>query len=121
MRIECSTVEDFLENLRASLDDKGSLLADKVYLGNVYVDVSRRPLGSDPVSAVKFKVMLRASCVVRERDGEYLLVMVVDCGADYEDSTQERLGSAKAREFRDGLQSFCKDFGLRLLPGSVSE
>lgn len=112
MRVQCSTVDDFITNLRAELP---SAIVSKV----VYVSQVERSLDSgDPRQATRFTVYVQASCVVDLEDGgQYLLEMAVNCGLDYRDATNEREGTSEAARVRQKLTECCDDLGLRIRPG----
>lgn len=114
MRVECQSVSDFLENLK-------SVPSESVNGKIVYVNLNRNPIDGTKRDAVKFNVVIQAFAVVDIVGGQYLLVCGEDCGRDYEDSSQEFLGSEKAKELRATLNGFCSERGLAIRPGSVSE
>lgn len=108
MRVICRTVEAFVQNLRV-----GEAVLNKT----VWVDeVSRE------VSAHKILHNLQASAVVYlEGGGEFLLQCGEDVGFDYMDGEPEVEGQ-KAMSHRKGhLEQCCKDMGLMIRPGIVTE
>jgi len=116
MRVECSTLDDFLVNLGTLTNP-----VSEVFGGAVYADVIRTPMGTDS-NPVKFSVTFQASAVVRLEDGsEYLLAVGIKCGYDYEDASRDRSASDVASKLKERLNEFCLGRNLTVRPGRVSE
>lgn len=114
MRVQCSSIDDFLANLNKC--------GGTVLNGTVFVDESRRPAhGQHPNVSVRWIVEIQASAVVELPDnrGEFLLQAGEECGLDYTDATQEFDGSDRAAELRGQLEGYCESRQLSLLPGIV--
>lgn len=112
MRVVCSNLDEFIENLAREP-------SDKVFRGVVYVSRSRRPVDGNKQNAVKFAVVFQASAVINVDGGQYLLQMGEECGEDYEDATQEFAGSDQAAELKKRLGDWCDATGLVVGPGIV--
>lgn len=116
MRVECSTLDDFLVNL-GSVDNPAS----SVFGGVVYADTLRDQVGTGS-NAYKYAVTFQASAVIRVEDGgEYLLVVGVRCGNDYVDASNGREGTDAASSLKLKLMDFCNGRCLTVRPGRVSE
>lgn len=116
MRVECSTLDDFLVNLGTLTNP-----ASEVFGGAVYADVIRTPMGAD-ANPVKFSVTFQVSAVIRLADGsEYLLAVGVKCGHDYEDASRDKSGSETSSKLKERLNEFCLGRNLTVRPGRVSE
>lgn len=115
MRVICTTLDDFIANLR--MEPPSAVLQQAVR-----ASVSSRPLDGDKQKAVKFNVVFQASAVVNLDDGgQYLLDYGEDCGIDYRDSSQEFVGTQRANELKIKLTEFCDDQGLKIRPGVIVE
>ena len=115
MRVTCSSIEEFLENIQ-------QVDSEKVYSKVIFVSLTRRPLDGDKRHAARFQVVLQVSAVINDEEGgQYLLLAGEDCGIDYEDATQEKNGSDAAAALQHQLMSFCDLRGLGIRPGNVSE
>ena len=114
MKIVCSTVEEFLENLND--ENPQSFLR-----GTIQVSVSRNPLDGTKRDAVKFSVNLQASVLVNmpEDEGQYLIEVGEDCGIDYQDASMDLAGSDVAAEKRAQIIEYCEANGLRVRPGMI--
>jgi hypothetical protein len=114
MKVACETVDQFLDNLEY-VGPSG------LFESTVWVNINRRPLDGSRRDALKFDVTIQASAVIRKDGDEYLLVVGEVCGRDYEDSTQEKTGSARATDLRSKIVEVCGSKGWSVRPGSVSE
>ncbi len=112
MRVVCVTIDDFLENL-----DKEP--KEAVYRGIIYVDVIRQPIDSSKRNAARFSVVFQASAVIDVKEGQFLLEMSEDCGTDYNDATQEMIGTNAAKGLKEILEKYCSEKGLVVRPGVV--
>ncbi len=109
MRIECSDIEGFLDNLK----EPGT---KDIFERTVWISITR-----NPTTEAVDQVMFQASAVIRaENESEYLLQLGIDCGKDYCDNPDKQ-GSRKAEKLRDELRTFCEGHGLVVLPGIISE
>jgi len=107
MRIVCRTIEAFVENLRLG----------EVFEKSVWLDETNRI-----VSEHKVLYNLQASAVVRLNDGgEFLLQYGEDVGYDFTDGEPQRDGSEAVRHRKGFLTERCKDMGLVVRPGIVTE
>ncbi len=107
MRIVCSTIEAFVENLRLG----------EVFEKSVWLDETSRE-----VSEHKMLCNLQASAVVRLKDGgEFLLQYGEDMGYDFTDGEPQREGSEAAKHRSGFLRERCEDMGLVVRPGIVTE
>jgi hypothetical protein len=113
MRVETTDIGDFLANLEAA----GA--------GNVFEKAVWRAIRYFPVETskgVKVKVVLQAAAVITTEDGrEYLLVLADECGVDYQYSSGDKKGTELARQIVESIGRFCKNFGLTVRPGTLSE
>lgn len=109
MRVKCDTVESFMANLNhtSAIGVVGGAIRYKT-------DRKLRKEGS-----CTYDVFFQISCVVAIEEGEYILEAIEYCGRDYEDSTGEMSGSARAKD----LMALCLDYvsgkECCMLPGSV--
>lgn len=111
MHVTCQTIDDFLANLEAE---------GTTFRGIVYTSRTREPLGENKRNAVRFMVSFFVSTVVdMGEDGQYLLDTAEECGIDYEDASQEKVGSLKAESLRSKVRCWCESHGLNLRPGVV--
>lgn len=113
MRVSCSDLEQFLENLRTD---------PKTLQNRVYSSITYRPYNTEKglEEATKVSVVFQAHAVVLlGEQGEYLLQVGVDCGFDYRDSEPETKGTDYANRLKEELNSFCNEIGLTVLPGVV--
>ena len=112
MRVTCHSLEEFIECLKEE---------DNLLQGVVRVSIVRRPLNEkNPREASIFAVSLQASAVVIiDSDSQYLLDVGIDCGVDYEDSTQEKNGTEKADGMKDLLRVYAESRGWKVLPGVI--
>ena len=107
MRVMCSCIEDFLENL------------GKV-VGPVHVQRTERVLTEDAeVSSVM--VGLQASAVVEAHPKgteERILVQCgEECGVDYYTSDGSTEGTDEYKRKSDLLEEFCGRYGFTIMPG----
>lgn len=113
MRVECHTMEEFLEDLSMRIESSGP---ECVYQRMVRATVAER---LSPDGGRKF-IAFQASAVVGADGGEYLLQVGIDCGVDYTDSTAESPGSESASRLKGLLKDFCTRKGLVVGPGLIS-
>lgn len=112
MRVECPTFDEFLTCLQADRE-RG------VWQDTVRYSVIKRPSGPDRNDPKK-EVTIQVSVVMQaEDDSEYLLEVGIQCGFNYEDTSQEYEGDKKAEEYKQQLTNICEDLNLRLLPGII--
>ena len=107
-RVLCSTVEDFIANLRAGAE---------IFENTIWACVVRSPLDGTKRDAAKFEVVIQASAVVQQAETEYLVDFGEQCGRDYEDASQDKAGTARAHEILELIHQYAKERGLRVLPG----
>ena len=112
MRVQCSSVDEFIENLKAE---------DGVFQDVVRVSTSRVPFDGDKHEAAIFDVTIQMSAVVLvDHESQYLLESGEYCGRDYVDASKELVGSDKARDLINKLRSFCKERGWSTRPGVIT-
>lgn len=109
MRIKCSSVDDFLSNVRNQ----------SIYNNSIFVDKRREPLGGNPRDAIVFQVVMHLTGIVDFPDGgQALLDCAIDCGLDREDEDV-----LEASLFYDAclvkIESYCDEYGLMVKPGIV--
>ncbi len=109
MRIECRTMEAFLENLKG----------ESVFLNTVYVDKTKQSLTNDPVrKATSVSVTLQASTVLDfGEDDQFLLVCGIDCGIDRHTEDGRLEGTKQLDKYLAMLEEYCKGCGIKLKPG----
>lgn len=114
MRVRCYTVDEFLGDL--ALEDPSHILQQVVR-----VSTTRNPMGNNGRDkVVKHGVVFQASAVVAlDGGGEYLLECGVDCGIDYEDASQEFVGSVRAGDLKQQIIEFCQCRQLSIRPGMI--
>lgn len=112
MRVECHTLEEFIEDLSMRMDAEGP---GCVFQGMVRATVRERASSDGGRKFIAFQ----ASAVVEAGEGQYLLQVGVDCGVDYTDSTNERPGSEAAAGMKGVLKDFCSKRGLIIGPGKI--
>ena len=108
MRIQCQSVQAFLENLEGQ----------KVYQKTVYVDKTRHAYGDDDRKASSWDIIFQASAIIEfEDEGQALVQLGVDCGVDRKSDGGEYNGSEEADVRRDTIEAFCKENDLTMRPG----
>jgi len=109
MRVKCSSVTDFLINLRAF----------SVYNSIVYFDRTRVPInGTTAGNATSFAFFLNLSAIIDHEDGgQALLECEEECGIDRETMDGGKEGSKRQEALMKELMSFCVEQKLKLLPG----
>ncbi len=117
MRIICTNLDDFIENLEKEP-------SENILRKTVYVSRTVNPVDGTKLTAVKFSVNFQASAIVNlveengnDSYGQYLLEFGEDCGFDYDDSTQEKKGSERCEDLRKRLECCCLSRGLHIRPG----
>ncbi len=115
MRVTCSSMGDFAANLEA-------VASDAIYLGVVWFNVDRNPVGGSIVKATSWEVSVRAGCVVLDgKGGEYILEAAEYCGIDRTVSPLSNEGSERVRLYREALVNICSNRGWTVRPGEVHE
>ena len=110
MRVTCKTVGEFISNLKLESD---------IYRKIVYVTIDETSVDQDNI---KYSVVIQATTVVRTEDGgEYLLMVIENCGTDYRDASQDYGGSELAFDLQDKIKTSCEELGLEVRTGLVSE
>jgi len=109
MRVLTNSLQDFIANLEQS----------EVVEKTVWITRTENPEDGDRRGAVKWRIDFQASAVCLFGEGEFLLELGVACGLDYRDSSNEHIGSEEAKRLRGELESFCRDRGLTLRPGTI--
>ena len=109
MRIKCSTVRSFLDNLKEQ----------KTYNNTIFVDKYWEPINGTRRDATVFDIVMHLTCVVVYQDGgEALLDCAVDCGRDREEDPVLE-ASVKYDEFFATISAYCDEHGLVVKPGIV--
>lgn len=108
MRIKCSTIADFLQNLDSY----------PIFNKVVYADRTRRRI--DP-RGFSYEVIYQASAVLElgEGEGQALLQVGTLCGVDRETEDGGIEGTAQQTKYHDELIRFCEVRELKLLPGMI--
>lgn len=114
MRVTCSSVEEFIENLK---------VAKEVHQKTLYVSLFKRPCEGTKATASKFDVVFQASTIVitpidDEEWQEHLLEVGVDCGRDYPHEGNNE-GSEIAHGLRNILAEYATSREWHILPGVV--
>ena len=112
MRVKCHSVDEFLENLRGEP-------ADAVLQKVVRVSIVHRPApgGKDDP---RVPVVFQASAVIEiPEQGQYLLELGENCGADYLDASQDKTGTLAAEGVKKKIQAYCELNGLEVRPGII--
>jgi hypothetical protein len=116
MKVQTAAIDDFLTNL-------GSVKPEHVFNKLIYFSVNRSPVdNADKRKATRFSVIVQASAVIDvvESGSQYLLDYAENVGFDR--IVGSRLeGSNKAGEIKDQLVVFCRERGIEVMPGVVSE
>lgn len=114
MRVECSNLSEFIQNLE--LEKEGT-----VYNNVIYVNIIDQPIDGDKRDSVRTMVVFRVSTIVNVGDGEgqYLLNSEEECGIDYNDMTQEKNGINAANIILQRLEVYCEEHNLKIRPGIV--
>ena len=109
MRIECQTVNDFLENIEGG----------DVFLGRVHADVSEIVVDKD--GNVRDVVFQASAVLDLGEDGQALVACGERCGRDRATADGTLEGTRRAKELRDLLEMRCSEMGLEVRPGVLSE
>ena len=112
MRVTCDSLEDFLDNLKC--ETGGCVFRNVVYWNEL-----RSPLDQDKRNAIRYLVSYRVSAIVDIEDGQYLIIAEDECGIDYCDVTQEKLGTEECKKMHKRLLEFCQENGLEIRLGVV--
>lgn len=108
MRVKCSSISDFMVNLRAA----------KVYNKNIYFEQSKIPLNQDQRNATSFELVYSLFAVVEYNDGGQALVECHEsCGIDRYTADACSDGSVRMTELFKETRRFCTELGVKLLPG----
>lgn len=108
MKITCSTIQDFITNLK---------YAKGLYGDTIYVDINKKK-----VNEVKSLVTFQATAIVVVSDSEqYILVAGQDCGFDYQDASKKLEGTERANQYNEHLQDLVCERKWHIRPGVVSE
>lgn len=104
MKITCSNVADFLQNLRS---------ADSVYRNIVHFDRTSRE-----ISEVSAELVYQLSTVVEFVGGSHaLLAAGMICGVDTLTADGEQEGSKVRCIMHGEVMAYCDEHNLKLLPG----
>ncbi len=104
MKITCSSVDDFLENLNA---------AAGVHRNTVHYDRTDRE-----VSDVCDELFYQVSAIIEFADDTQALLEVgVNCGIDTMTRDGETEGTTNRGEMHKTLEKYCEAHDLKLLPG----
>jgi hypothetical protein len=107
MRITCTLLSDFLENIQAA----------NVYQMIVYVDKTSGFLNDECTSV---EVGIRASAVLQYDDGGQALLEVAEtCGIDRHTADGGLDGTKMQTEMMNMLYQKCETLGLRVRPGTL--
>jgi len=113
MKVVCENVEDFLFNIESEGPDK---INQKV----VYVSYVKNPIGGNKLDSVKWEIGLQASTIVNTDDeGQYMIVVGIDCGFDYTDASHDYSGTREHLKQKEKIEKFCKNNGLTIRPGAI--
>ncbi|KKN88352.1 hypothetical protein LCGC14_0249150 [marine sediment metagenome] len=109
MRIECRTMEAFLENLKG----------ESIFLNTVYVDKTKQSLTDKSVrEASSVSITLQASTLLDFEDETlFLLVCGIDCGIDRHTEDGGLEGTKQLDVYLLMLEEYCKGCGIKLKPG----
>lgn len=110
MRVVCSTLDDFLEDVKCQAQTP-----DMVLQNCIRVSISKREHGM----AKKIVVLQASAVMLLESGGEYILEVGVECGTDYEDATQEMNGTKESERLKAKINEVCKELGLVVRPGLI--
>lgn len=130
MRTVCTTIDDFLENLRIELvnyyhekNQRGGIqppLLFPVHRKAIYLTKHEKPTGKDGDNTNRISVVLHVGAVVTTEEGEYLIECAEVMGIDYRDGEPELKGSENAALAVAKVQKFCNDNGLTIRPGAIT-
>lgn len=110
MRIQCASLDDFLENLKDVA----------VHRNVVYVNRTKRFMGNTKTSSNSYEVFFAASAVLVFGDStEALLEYGETCGVDRGPKDGGPEGTIKQTELYAALSAFCDDRKLMIKPGII--
>ena len=113
MRIQCRTVQHFLENLQGQ----------HVFQNTVHVDKGLISLTDDPVrDSTSVQVNIQLSAVIQhinggEVDGDSLVDCGWHCGVDRKTADGGLDGTKEFEDLLGEVQVFCKANDLKVMPG----
>jgi len=110
MRIECHSIEDFLENLRDQT----------VFQKTVYINKTARSLTDEPVrKSTSVEVIIQASAVIQYDGGEgdALVECGESCGVDRTTGDGDLEGTNTFVILNGQIETFCDQNGLTIKPG----
>lgn len=110
MRIRCSSVETFLQNVEKQ----------DVYNKTIYVDYRKEPFNAEgDRDATIWKVSIEMGAVLIFPDeGQALVQGVAFCGLD-RDLDDEFEGSKEFKKMKQKIEVYCDEYGLMVRPGVV--
>lgn len=116
MRITCTSIDDFITNLKSGT----------IWENRVYYERSRRVLnGKTMRDATSFQVFYQTSAVLEVGGGQALLVCGVDCGIDRTTADGDLEGTIEQDFLHRKLEKYCSDNerGVRiaLMPGVLDQ
>jgi len=114
MRVECSTLAEFVAELDAHLEHQKLVEGVPVLQGCIRVSRTNNKLTEE-----KREVFLHLTTVLIIDEADYLLEARVNCGIDYMDASKEYKGTEFADSYVTGLKSFCESRGLTVRPGII--
>jgi len=119
MRITCTSIDGFIQNLKS---------AKVVFRNTIHYEITKRSRTKESIrSSPTVEVFFHVGCIIdvppdenSPEGGQYLLESGEPCGIDYQDSSQEFGGTERANELKDLIAEVCTERNLYLLPGTVS-
>jgi len=112
MRVVCNSLEEFFEDLQTQTALSGP---ECVYQKTVRVSISTKRIEQ----RAQQSVLLQVSAVVGCDQGEYLLMLGMDCGVDYLDAEEDCQGSELAIQRRSHVRQQALSLGLVVGPGVI--
>lgn len=112
MRIQTTTVDDFLANCESGT----------VWEGRIYYERTSRPLnGKTKQDATSFDVFYQLSCVLAIEDGQALLSCGVACGVDRTTGDGDLGGTEEQAKIHGRVVEWCGSRRVVLLPGVLDQ
>ena len=116
MRIETTSVDEFIEVIEKEIEAGGDL-----WMRRVHCQVDRVPTQSVPIwEAETARVTFQATCLVNTKIGQYLLVFASQCGVDVM-CENDNPGSDAAQRFRDRIDEWASATNHQVMPGVIHE
>ncbi len=104
MKITCSSVDGFLENLNVAVS---------VHRNTVHYDRTDRE-----ISDVSDELFYQVSAIIEFADGTQALLEVgVNCGKDTMTRDGETEGTTNRGEMHNAVEKYCEVHDLKMLPG----